>query len=88
MPIPKGRAGMAAEMRKFKRGDLRSGSPTGPIVTNPKQAVAIGMSESGMDEPMMASMSKAKRPPKFRKKFANAGEVDQYAARPKHRVMV
>ena len=41
-----------------------------------------------MDRPMMASMSKAKRPPKFRKKFANAGEVDQYAARPKHRVMV
>lgn len=32
-------------MSEFKAGTLRSGSKTGPKVTNPKQAVAIGLSE-------------------------------------------
>ena len=30
---------------KFKRGTLHSGSKTGPVVTDPKQAVAIKLSE-------------------------------------------
>jgi hypothetical protein len=34
------------EMRKFKAGGLHSGSSTGPIVTNPKQAIAISLSEA------------------------------------------
>jgi Family of unknown function (DUF6496) len=33
-------------MREFKEGTLHSGSKKGPKVTNPKQAVAIAMSES------------------------------------------
>lgn len=33
-------------MKKFKRGKLHSGSKAGPVVTNPKQAVAIKMSEA------------------------------------------
>jgi hypothetical protein len=33
-------------MTEFKDGDLRSGSKTGSKVTNPKQAVAIAMSEA------------------------------------------
>lgn len=32
-------------MHEFKRGELHSGSKSGPVVTNPKQAIAIGMSE-------------------------------------------
>lgn len=32
-------------MREFKEGALHSGSKEGPVVTNPKQAVAIGYSE-------------------------------------------
>ena len=32
-------------MREYKAGTLHSGSKTGPKVTNPKQAVAIGLSE-------------------------------------------
>lgn len=32
-------------MREFKSGALHSGSKTGPRVTNPKQAIAIGLSE-------------------------------------------
>jgi hypothetical protein len=36
---------MAGVMGEFKRGALHSGTPHGPMVTNPKQAMAIGMSE-------------------------------------------
>lgn len=32
-------------MREFKAGTLHSGSSKGPKVTNPKQAIAIGLSE-------------------------------------------
>lgn len=32
-------------MHKFKHGKLRSGSKSGPVVKNPKQAKAIMMSE-------------------------------------------
>ena len=32
-------------MHKFKKGDLHSGSPSGPKVKNRKQAIAIMMSE-------------------------------------------
>jgi hypothetical protein len=33
-------------MHEFKEGELKSGSKKGPIVTNPKQAIAIAISES------------------------------------------
>lgn len=33
-------------MGEFKSGDLHSGSKTGPKVTNPKQAIAIALSEA------------------------------------------
>ena len=32
-------------MREFKTGSLHSGSKTGPVVKNPKQAIAIAISE-------------------------------------------
>ena len=38
---------MQTEMRKYKAGQLHSGSKKGPIVKNRKQAIAIGLSESG-----------------------------------------
>ncbi len=38
-------------MHEFKEGKLHSGSKKGPEVTNPKQAVAIAMSESGQKKP-------------------------------------
>lgn len=37
--------GSAATFREFKAGKLRSGSKKGPLVTNPKQAIAIALSE-------------------------------------------
>lgn len=33
-------------MHEFKEGKLHSGSKKGPEVTNPKQAIAIALSES------------------------------------------
>lgn len=48
---PTTKAGKAAKMKtvmhEFKTGSLHSGSKKGPIVKNPKQAVAIGLSQSG-----------------------------------------
>lgn len=46
-------------MKEFSEEKLHSGSKKGPIVENPKQAVAIGYSE--------AKKSKAKLPKKFGK---------------------
>jgi hypothetical protein len=48
MPVAKGRKGVKQEMEKFEQGKLRSGSKKGPVVTNPKQAIAISLSEAGM----------------------------------------
>ena len=37
----------ATVMREYAKGQLHSGSSSGPKVTNPAQAKAIAMSESG-----------------------------------------
>lgn len=37
---------VAKVMGEFKAGTLKSGGPKGPVVTNPKQAIAIGLSEA------------------------------------------
>jgi hypothetical protein len=51
--IPRSKAGkqrkVARTMREFKRGDLESSS--GEKVTNPKQAVAIALSQTGQAKP-------------------------------------
>lgn len=39
---------VSTEMHEFGAGKLHSGSPSGPIVRNPKQAIAIGLSEAGL----------------------------------------
>jgi hypothetical protein len=33
-------------MGEFKRGELHSGSKKGPVVSNPKQGIAIAISEA------------------------------------------
>ena len=43
---------VATVMREFKAGKLKSSS--GQKVTNPKQAIAIGLSEAGLSKPKQA----------------------------------
>lgn len=37
---------VAKDMRKFKNGELHSGSKDGPVVKSRKQAIAIALSEA------------------------------------------
>ena len=37
-------------MTEFKKGELHSGSKKGPVVTNPKQGIAIALSEAGLSK--------------------------------------
>ena len=46
MKKSKGQAKVQKVMREFKSGKLKSSS--GQKVTNPKQAIAIGLSEAGL----------------------------------------
>ena len=49
MKKAKGQAKVAKVMREFKAGELHSGK-SGKVVKNPKQAVAIALSEAGMSK--------------------------------------
>ena len=46
MAISKGKSKIKKVMHEFEEGDLHSGSKKGPIVKNPKQAIAISLSEA------------------------------------------
>ncbi len=37
-------------MHELKEGKLHSGSKKGPLVTNPKQGIAIALSEAGLSK--------------------------------------
>jgi hypothetical protein len=43
--MPKSKKKVKVVMEEFKKGELHSGSKKGPKVTNPKQAIAIALSE-------------------------------------------
>lgn len=43
---PKAKAKVEKVMTEFKENKLHSGSKKGPVVSNPKQAIAIGLSEA------------------------------------------
>lgn len=45
-----GQKKVAKVMREFKEGTLHSGKK-GKVVKNPKQAIAIALSEAGMSKP-------------------------------------
>jgi hypothetical protein len=49
---------VAKTMREFKEGDLQSSS--GQTVTNPKQAVAIALSQTGQSKPQRNSSGERK----------------------------
>jgi hypothetical protein len=44
--VSKGEKKIGKVMGEYKRGELHSGSKKGPVVTNPKQAKAIALSEA------------------------------------------
>ncbi len=44
--MSKGKAKVKKVMEEYKKGELHSGSKKGPVVSNPKQAIAIGLSEA------------------------------------------
>jgi hypothetical protein len=46
MKKPSAKKKVKKVMEEFKAGSLHSGSKKGPIVSNPKQAIAIGLSEA------------------------------------------
>lgn len=46
MKEKKGKKKIEKVMKEFKSGELHSGSKKGPIVTNPKQGIAIALSEA------------------------------------------
>ncbi len=61
--IPKSKRGKAKVhkvMKEFKEGKLHSGSKKGPEVTNPKQAIAIALSEAGKSVRKKAPSKKKK----------------------------
>lgn len=62
-------------MGEFKRGELKSSS--GQKVTNPKQAVAIAMSEAGMSKPKKESAMKGES--KIQKKAKETAKMPKMA---------
>jgi len=54
-------ARMKDEMDKFKNGKLHSGSKKGRLVKSRKQAIAIGLSESGQSKKKSEYKKMAKR---------------------------
>jgi len=52
---------MHSEMAKYKHGALHSGSKKGPVVRSRKQAIAIGLSESGQSRKRKKRKARSKR---------------------------
>lgn len=50
MEKKKAKAKVKKVMHEMKEGNLHSGSKKGPVVTNPKQGIAIALSEAGMSK--------------------------------------
>lgn len=57
--------GLRATLHEFAQGQLHSGSKEGPTVTNPKQAIAIGLNDT----------PKKKKGGKFKHHHKHAGEA-------------
>lgn len=47
---PKAKAKIKKVMKEYKSGKLHSGSKKGPVVKNPRQALAISLSEAGVSK--------------------------------------
>jgi len=58
MATKKQSAKIGKVMHEYKTGALHSGGKSGPVVKNPKQAIAIAMSEAKMSKPMKKPSSR------------------------------
>lgn len=65
--MSKGKAKIKKVMTEFKEHKLHSGSKKGPMVDNPKQAIAIGLSEARKAGAHIPKKAKKK---KMRKHYA------------------
>lgn len=59
--MSKGKSKIKRVMHEFKEHELHSGSKKGPMVKNPKQAVAIALSEARKEGASIPKKSKSKR---------------------------
>ena len=57
---PKAQKSVEKTMREFKRGKLKSGGKSQKKVTNPKQAIAIGLSKARKKGAKVPKKSKSK----------------------------
>jgi len=64
-------------MREYKAGELHSGSKKGPKVTNPKQAIAIALSEAGKSKKGYAEGGAKKPAPLTQEEKEDAIRKDQ-----------
>jgi hypothetical protein len=66
LPRRKGESAKRAKMRtvmtEFRDGTLHSGSTKGPKVTDRKQAIAIGLQQSGTGKPKRKKTATKKKP--------------------------
>lgn len=75
-------AKIAKVMGEFKKGDLHSGSKEGPKVKNPKQAMAIALSEAGKSKmPMKKGSGGAVKMPSPAESAASGNRMAEMEAR-------
>ena len=64
-------------MREFKKGELHSGKK-GPVVKNPKQAIAIALSEAGMSRKKMATGGSVTQSSESRSAYGTQVDFSQF----------
>jgi hypothetical protein len=88
--MAKGEAKVGKVMGEFKKGELHSGSKEGPKVKNPKQAVAIAMSEArkaGMKAPMKKGNGGDVKMPSPAESAASGNRMSEMEAREMREMM-
>ena len=71
---PAGKKKIGKVMKEFKKGELKSSS--GQKVTNPKQAIAIGLSEAEKEQNKKAWQAKSKPKTTPKKKYGRVLSID------------